>query len=143
MLLFLALSFAFYASSAHAQFDPGSFIDTDLERQAEGGLVPCGGPGDPCEPCDFMVLANNAVRFAFKFIILPLVALGILASGLILLTAGGSQTQIEKGKSMLWNILIGFFIAVSAWLIISTILGTLVVGGFGYNPLTETFPVCK
>lgn len=110
---------------------------------AQGGLVPCGEPGNPCETCDLITLANNAVKFGVKFIILPLTALGILASGIVLLTAGGSQTQLERGKSMLWAIIIGFFIAMSAWLIINTILGTLVVGNFGYNPLTETFPACR
>lgn len=113
-------------------------------QQPPAPLVPCGNdPKNPCKPCDLITLANNAVTFGVKFIILPLTALGILASGLVLLTAGGSQTQLEKGKSMLWAILIGFFIAMSAWLIINTILGTLVVGNFGYNPLTETFPACK
>ena len=128
LLIFLILSFALYASFAYAQ-EP---------------LVPCGGQGqNPCSFCDLMTLANRSVTFAWNFLILPLTALGILASGIVLLTSGGSQTQIEKGKSMLWAILMGFFIAASAWLIINTILGTLVEGGFGYNPLTEQFPACK
>ena len=111
---------------------------------AQGGLVPCGNPGQPpCDFCHLMTLANKVVDFAFEKIILPLVALGILASGLVLLTAGGSQTQLEKGKSMLWNILIGFFVALSAWVIINTVLGTLVKEGSFFNPLTEKFPACK
>lgn len=44
---------------------------------------------------------------------------------------------------MLKAIIVGFFIAVFAWFIINTILGSLVEGGFGYNPLTEDFPACK
>lgn len=107
-------------------------------------LVQCGYPGqNPCGPCDLMSLANRIVDFAFKMLILPLAALGVLASGIVLLTAGGSQTQIEKGKSMLWAIIIGFFIAVSAWVIINTILGNLVIEGEFFNPLTEKFPGCK
>ena len=106
-------------------------------------LVQCGFGKNPCAPCDLMSLANRIVDFSFKMIILPLAALGILAAGLTMLTAGGSQTQLEKGKSMFWAIIIGFFIAVSAWVIINTILGSIVVGGFGFNPLTENFPVCR
>ncbi|QQG45829.1 MAG: hypothetical protein HYY55_02495 [Candidatus Niyogibacteria bacterium] len=109
---------------------------------AQQPLVPCGGPGQPCTFCHLMELANRVVKFGFNFLILPLAALGILASGLTLLTAGGSQTQLEKGKSMLKAIIIGFFIAVSAWVIINTILGTLVQEGQFFNPLTEPFPAC-
>lgn len=129
-LLFCALGFALYASSAYAQ----------------GGLVPCGWAGKPCTTCDFMVLANNIITFLFKYIIAPLAALGILASGIVLLTAGGSQTQLETGKKMLWNIVIGFFIAISAWLVVSTILAHLVPGAdlpATWNPLTSSFPGCS
>lgn len=108
---------------------------------AQSGLVPCGNPGQPaCTTCDFMVLANNIITFMFQMIILPLAALGVLASGIVLLTAGGSESRIAMGKTMLWNILIGFFIAVSAWAIINTLLGNIV--DIGYNFLTEPFPAC-
>lgn len=106
-------------------------------------LVQCGFGKNPCGPCDLISLVNRIVDFAFKMLILPLAALGVLASGIVLLTAGGSQTQIEKGKSMLWAIIIGFFIAVSAWVIINTILGNIVVEGEFFNPLSEKFPACK
>lgn len=106
-------------------------------------LVPCGGPGQPaCTFCHLMELANRVVDFGIKMIILPLAAVGILAAGLVLLTAGGSQSRLEMGRSMLWNILIGFFIAVSAWLIINAILGTLVQDSL-FNPLTSPFPACR
>ena len=113
----------------------------------EGGFVPCGDHVDsqgkvtnPCTTCHFMGLANNIIDFLFKMIVLPLAALGILASGIVLLTAGGSESRISMGKTMLWNILIGFFIAVSAWAIINTVLGSIVKQEFHY--LTESFPAC-
>ena len=113
---------------------------------AQSGLVPCGNPGQPaCTTCDFMVLANKIIKFLFQMIILPLAALGVLASGIVLLTAGGSESRIAMGKTMLWNILIGFFIAISAWAIINTVLGNIIkTGGEDkfYNPLTEKFPGC-
>lgn len=107
---------------------------------AQEPLVPCSGPD--CDFCDLMTLTNRIVDFGFKFIILPLAALGILSAGLVLLTAGGSETQLKKGKSMLIAIIVGFFIAVSGWFIINTILGAFVVPGQFYNPLTEPFPAC-
>ena len=120
-----------------------------LTPPLKAGLVQCGTEKDregkitnPCTPCDLVVLANKIITFLFTMIIAPLVALGILASGIVLLTAGGSESQLAKGKSMLWNILIGFFIAVSAWVIINTILGSIVKQEF-YNTLTESFPGCS
>ena len=116
------------------------FLSLAQEPQS---LVPCGAPGQKdCTFCDVMVMANRFITFGFNFIILPLVALGILVSGLTLLTAGGSETQLKKGKAMLGAILIGFFIAVSGWFIINTILGALVQEGQFFNPLTEPFPAC-
>lgn len=74
-------------------------------------------------------------------IILPLAALGILAAAIMILTAGGSEGRIKTGKTMLFNILIGFFIAISAWAILNTVLGKIIEPE--YNFLTETFPGCK
>lgn len=107
-------------------------------------LVPCSGTD--CTTCDFLVLANNIIKFLMRNIIAPLVAVGILASGIVILTAGGSEDKIKTGKKMLWNILIGFFIAISAWAIINTVLGSIIkTGGEDnfYNPLTEKFPGCN
>src|SRR3989338_3945439 len=82
-----------------------------IAAQGQNPLVPCGNPGqNPCTFNDFFTLANNIVDFLFTYIVLPLVAVGILASGITILTAAGSSGQIEKGKKMLWNLGIGFFI---------------------------------
>lgn len=108
---------------------------------AAQGLVPCGNdPSDPCTFCDLIQLANTVINFLFTYIVLPLMAVGILASGITILTAGGSSGQIEKGKKMLWNLGIGFLIAATAWVLINTALGNLVKTG--YNFLTDPFPTC-
>jgi len=108
---------------------------------AQSFLVPCGNPGQPaCTPCHLITLANNTINFLFKMIILPLAALGVLASGITLLTSGGSETQSKKGKDMLRAIIIGFFVAITAWALLNTLLGNLVKPG--YNYLTQDFPAC-
>jgi hypothetical protein len=109
------------------------------------GLVPCGGLNNPCTTCDLITLANKIIDFLFKMIIAPLAALGILAAGIVMLTAGGSESRISQGKQMLFNILIGFAIAVSAWLIVSVILAHFVRTDLktAWNPLTNNFPACK
>ncbi|MEK7599317.1 MAG: hypothetical protein AAB474_02640 [Patescibacteria group bacterium] len=111
------------------------------------GLVPCGGERqEPCNTCDLINLANTIINFLIKDIIAPLAALGILAAGIVILTAGGSESRLGQGKQMLWNILIGFIIVMSAWLIVSTILAHLITGAklpVTWNPLTNDFPACN
>ena len=106
-------------------------------------LVPCGNQGqNPCTFNDFFTLANNIVDFLFTYIVLPIMAVGILASGITILTAAGSSGQIEKGKKMLWNLGIGFFIAATAWVIVNTALEALVRDPNNCNFLTELIVNC-
>ena len=105
------------------------------------GLVPCGGLGQKeCTYVDFVVLANNVIDFVFTVLILPLVAIGVLAAGITILLSGGSESQIKKGRDMLWNLLIGFLIAATAWLIINTILEA--IARTDCNFLTKVFVTC-
>lgn len=121
-----------------------------LEAPPEGGgssgIVPCGTAlnPDPCTFCNFIQLANNVTDFLFTYIVLPLMAVGILASGITILTSGGSSGQIDKGKKMLWNLGIGFFIAATAWVIVNMFLTTLVPTGsiVAYLRTGFTFPSC-
>lgn len=109
---------------------------------AQGGLVPCGSPGQPaCNTCHLITLANNVIDFLVKSIILPLTALGILVAGLTLLTAAGSEDRHKRGIEMLRAIVIGFFVTMVAWVILNTVLGTLVDPN--YNFLVKDFPACK
>jgi len=65
------------------------------------------------------------------FVVLTKWGLGILGSfsllffifgGIMWLTSGGKSGQIEKGKSIMVNTVIGIVIVMSAWLIVQTIL---------------------
>ena len=110
------------------------------------GLIPCGNPGQkPCTVSDLVVLANNVIKFTFTYLVLPIVAVGILASGIMILTAGGSAGQIEKGKKMLWSLLIGFFIAAVAWLFVNTFLCAIITTDTGFRAILQSlgnFPSC-
>ena len=105
-----------------------AFLPLATLAQGEGwqGLVTCGKGTQPCQFNDLLKLANTIIDFLFRFIVLPLVAVGVLASGITILTAAGSESQIKKGRDMLWNIIIGFLIAAIAWVAVNTVLGELV-----------------
>ena len=46
-------------------------------------------------------------------------------TGYLYLTAGGSAGQTEKAKHILFNVVVGYIIALAAWLIINTIVTSL------------------
>ena len=105
-----------------------------------GGIVPCGGAGQPgCDLCQFVTLVNNLVQFLWFYLMLPAGIIGLMVCGFYLLTAGGNPEKISKGKKAFWGVIIGLLIAFAAWLIIDTILRALLNASFG--PWND-FPSC-
>ncbi len=122
--------------------------------QADGGLVPtCNtkiihktvqNPNNPThsidvaeysDPCDFtwgINLINNIIHFLLIDVATPLAALIICWAGFLLITAGGSSENINKAKKILKNLVIGYVIALAAWIIVHTIYTTLNFKGPDY-----------
>jgi len=116
-----------------------------LSAGAQGGLVQCGIGAVPCTFCDLVSLTNRLINFAFVYLLLPIFTIGIIAAGITIATARASMTQVLKGRQMLTNMLIGFFIAASAWVVVHIILVALVSGnGAGFeNILNFSLPSCN
>ncbi len=108
------------------------------------GLVPTCNTGtvnmstgqfeNACDFTYFMKLINGLINFLLFVIATPLVALIIMYTGYLFLTAGGSAGQTEKAKKILFNVVVGYVIALAAWLIVNTIMGALKV-----DPDANTF----
>ena len=116
-------------------FFAGSYLVMPQVSMAEG-LVPCGGyefddtgalTGE--EPaCNFayiIVLAQNVIEFLIFKLAAPLAALVIAWAGFLYLTSAASPAQREKAKKILKNVVIGFILALAAWLIVKTLLSSL------------------
>jgi hypothetical protein len=98
-----------------------SVIDASSEG---GGLVPdC--PASGCGFEELMKLINKVINFLLFTIATPLAALVFAYSGIMLITAGGSSEKMTKAKKILGNLVVGYVIALAAWLIINTILSAL------------------
>lgn len=110
---------------------------------AAGGIVPKCNTGaidtktnQYATPCDFnyfMLLINNIIKFLLFTIVTPFLAIIIIYVAYLFLTSGGSN-QTEKAKHILWNVIIGYVIALAAWLVINTIMSAL-----GVVPDANTF----
>lgn len=99
------------------------------------GIVPVCNTGD-IDPetnnyvnaCDFnmlMTLINKVITFLLITLATPLFALIIIYVAWLYLSAGGSSENVTKAKKILKNALIGYVIALAAWLIVKTILISL------------------
>lgn len=97
------------------------------------GLVPVcntitnnqGGFDDPCDFNMLMAIINTVINFLLITLATPLFALILIYVGWLYLSAGGSSENVTKAKKILKNALIGYVIALAAWLIVKTILTTL------------------
>ncbi len=114
-----------------------AFISPDIVS-AEN-IVPCNGVGDgpdgACQTCHFVQLGNNLVRWLVGAMA-AIATVAVVIGGLNMVTAGGDTGKISHGKELIQNALIGFVILLAAWLIIDTVMKTLVgngntVPGFG------------
>lgn len=100
-------------------------------------IVPCDGVKVPdnTDPnfreCDFnmlMTLARNIINFLLVFST-AIAAACFFFAGYLYLTAGGNVGQVTRAHSIFKNVAVGLIIALSAWLIVNTILTALIPSG--------------
>lgn len=92
-------------------------------------LVPCDGSAEqPCHFKDFILLANNITSFIL-YLILPIAAIIFMYVGILFLTSGGSTEVKGTAKKILGKAITGLILVLAAWLIVKTILITLLSDG--------------
>ena len=93
------------------------------------GLVPCGGNGEhECRLNDLIGMANGIVAYLLYIGVFIGVVM-ISYAGFTLVVSQGNENAMEKAKSRVWNVVIGFVIILLAYLIIDTILYVLTGAG--------------
>lgn len=91
------------------------------------GIVPCGGQGeDPCTICHLFIGINNLVQFLAFYAATPIAVIVIIYGAFMWITAAGSETNIEKGKTAIKMAVLGIVIAFAGVLIVDTIIKALV-----------------
>lgn len=114
-----------YVSGAGLVPDCGIITNVDKDGKATEEKV----ISNPCDFADLMDLVNNVINFLLFVIATPLVAIILCYAGFLLLTSGGSSEKMTKVKSIFKNVIIGYIVALLAWLLIKTILVTV-----GFEP---------
>jgi hypothetical protein len=80
------------------------------------------------DPCDFNVVVatiNRIIEYLLVYLATPLFALILVYAGWLYLSDMGSSENKTKAKKILINAVIGFVVALAAWLIVKTILTSL------------------
>lgn len=93
-----------------------------------GGIVPAAcrlGSTQTCTLCHFGILVINFTSFLMENIAFPATVLLVAISGIVIITAGPSETRQTLGKTILTNTVIGILIVMLAWLGVDTIIKIL------------------
>lgn len=107
------------------------------EETKWSGLVPVcntivdaknGGFSDPCDFNMVMNLINHGITYLLFVIATPMCALIIAYAGWLYITSSSSEENKGKAKKILTNVVIGYIIALAAWIIVKAIMT-----GLGYN----------
>tara|TARA_B100000745_G_scaffold74148_2_gene44704 strand:+ start:2067 stop:2999 length:933 start_codon:yes stop_codon:yes gene_type:complete len=88
-------------------------------------IVPeaCDDPAT-CGTCEFVDLINNLIQFILWFATIAATIM-ILYGGFRLVTSQGSVEALKKAKSIITNVVIGYVLALAAFLIINTLLSII------------------
>lgn len=98
------------------------------DTTAAQGLVPvmCESP-QTCGTCEFVELINNVIGFLLTFASIVATLL-IVYGGFKLVTSGGNVSAKGEAKSIVTNVIIGYVLILTAFLIVNTVLGVLLPG---------------
>jgi len=99
---------------------------TDPIVQCSGALDSTSGPKQyACTVCDIAKTAQNVLNTAI-YVAVFLSAILFAYAGIIYVTNIANHGEISKAKSIFSNVIIGLVIILASWLVIDTIMRTLV-----------------
>ena len=103
---------------------------------AECSITSGANVAQTCTICHIGVLVINFTKILMFAVALPAVALLVAISGIMILTAGGSEQRLTRGKDILTKTIVGIIIVFLAWLAVDTVIKVLTLGA---SQFTGTF----
>jgi hypothetical protein len=90
------------------------------------------GTTGPSGACDFGALTTLIQNGMTDLILISslLVIVALVTAGIKLVTSGGNPKALSDAKGMFTNIVIGYAVILTAWLVVYTITSTLLAPGF-------------
>lgn len=105
--------------------DPSCFsleATQELNDSVSSSIIPC---TDKCTFSDVFLLLNNIITFFIKTLLIPIFVVIIIYAGYKYFKAGASGGQKANVKKMLGNVLLGLILILCSWLIVRTLMTTL------------------
>lgn len=87
---------------------------------AQGNLIPC--DGEDCNFTQLMILFNNVIDFLLFTLATPFAAIVFAYAGWLYLRSGDNPSNKSKAKGMFIKMLIGYVVALGAYLIVKVIM---------------------
>ena len=112
-----------------------------VAAQIPNQIVPCtGATGDkPCTICHIAELAQNVLNTGI-YIAVFLSAVLFAWAGFKYLTNVANSGEISRAKEIFMNVAIGLIIILAGWLVVDTLMKTLVGDGGSFGPWNK---VCE
>lgn len=95
------------------------------------GFVPCNGTD--CDACHFLEMGQLILFWLIGILAVVFAAIALVA-GWGLVTSGGNTQALSQAKSRMANAVIGFILVLAAWLIVDTIMRSMLAGTGGVIP---------
>lgn len=113
---------------------PGTAKDACTVKENSAGLIPCGkNLNDPatswnecqeCGLCAFVLMIQLILEYLLK--IMGIIAvLALVVSGVHHILAAGNAGKLEKAKKMAERVVLGFVMALMAWIVVDFVLSAL------------------
>lgn len=121
---FLIAGLAFFFAVPAIEADAAIFrTDPIVPAVCRGDTVRDNPSG--CTLCHLAVMTNNLTDFLTRNIAFPSAVLLFVAGGIVLMTAGPSETRVGLGKKILSAAIWGLLIVMLAWIGVDTIIKVL------------------
>ncbi|MCX6791242.1 MAG: hypothetical protein NTV62_03580 [Candidatus Gribaldobacteria bacterium] len=127
------------------------------------GMVPCGKPltyvasrATPASPeqcktaatygaqimvyctfCHAFLMINSIINFILLRLVPPVTVLMIVIGGVMFFLGGASANMVQKGKTLMRNVMIGIFLIYGAYILVGSVLA--IFGKASNNPLSKVF----
>lgn len=108
-------------------------VQNKIESRNTGNVIPCDGVAVKCDFTALITLGYRIIDFLlFKFAA-PFAVILFMWAGFLFMFKSSSEGEISKAKGIFWNVVIGFVVALAAFLIVKLVLTGLGVSGEYYT----------
>jgi hypothetical protein len=90
-----------------------------------------------CTFCHAFLMINSIINFILLKLVPPITVLMIVIGGVMFFFGGASPSMVQRGKTLMKNVLLGVFLIYGAYILVGSVLS--IFGKAHNNPLKDVF----